>query len=341
MLRTSFALGLLVSGSLSFSTLSASAADPAADALFTAGKSLLAEGKVSEACEKFEESHRLEPLLGALMNLANCREQEGRLATAWTRWGEAADLAAQSGDARKDFADGRRRELEPRLPKLEIRVSGDPGGMLIYSDGAEVRTALRGVPVPVDPGEHLVEVTKDDEVLFRQKLVSVEGKPQVLELDLAKIATQPSLGRRQGAPPKKPPPLPEKPIETGTSTQAVVGFIVGGTGIAAAAAGFVFGGLALGQKSSADDPSNCTSQGSCAQTGLDAIGQAETFSHLSTGLVIGGATLTALGLVLVLTAPSDAASASELEQRARLEPTIHLGLAPNPGGLGLGLGGSF
>lgn len=339
MRRTSFALGLLVSGSLSFSTLAASAADPAADALFTAGKILLAEGKVSEACEKFEESHRLEPLLGALLNLANCREQEGRLATAWTRWGEAADLAAQTGDARKDFADGRRRELEPRLPKLEIRVSGDPGGMLIFSDGAEVRTALRGVPVPVDPGEHVVEVTKDDEVLFRQKLVSVEGKPQVVELDLAKIATQPSLGRRQGAPPKRPPPLPPKPVETGTSTQTVVGFIVGGTGIAAAAAGFVFGGLALGEKSSADDPSNCTSQGSCAQTGLDAISGAETFSHVSTGLVIGGATLTALGLVLVLTAPSG--GASELDQRAQLEPTIHLGLAPNPGGLGLGLGGSF
>lgn len=330
---------MLVSSSLHSFSLAASAADPAADALFTAGKSLLAEGKVSEACEKFEESHRLEPLLGALLNLANCREQEGRLATAWTRWGEAADLAAQTGDARKDFADERRRELEPRLPKLEIRVSGDPGGMLIFSDGAEVRTALRGVPVPVDPGEHVVEVTKDDEVLFREKILSEEGKLRSVELDLAKIATQPSLGRRQGAPPKKPPPLPAKPIETGTSTQAVVGFIVGGTGIAAAAAGFVFGGLALGEKSSADDPSNCTSQGACAQTGLDAISQAETFSHVSTGLVIGGATLTALGLVLVLTAPSDAAS--ELEQRARLEPTIHLGLAPNPGGLGLGLGGSF
>jgi hypothetical protein len=339
--RTSFRLGFLVSAALALSTVDARAADPAADALFTAGKTLLAEGKVSEACEKFEESHRLEPMLGALLNLANCREQEGRLATAWTRWGEAADLASRSGDARKDFADGRRRELEPRLPKLEIRVTGDPGGLLIFSDGAEVRTALRGVPVPVDPGEHVVEVAKDDEVLFRQKLVSVEGKPQVLELDLGKIATQPSLGRRQGAPPKKPAPVAPTPIETGTSTQAVVGFIVGGTGLAATAVGFVFGGLAMGRKNSADDPSNCTSQGSCAQTGLDDISRAETLSHLSTGLVIGGAALTSLGLVLVLTAPSDAASASELEQRAQLEPTIHLGLAPNPGGLGLGLGGSF
>jgi hypothetical protein len=341
MLRTSFALGLLAWGCLTFSTLPASAADPAADALFTAGKGLLAEGKVSEACEKFEESHRLEPLLGALLNLANCREQEGRLATAWTRWGEAADLAARSGDPRKDFAAERRRELEPRLPKLELRVSGDPGGLLIYSDGVEVRAALRGVPVPVDPGEHVVEVTKDEEVLYREKLVSEEGKLRTVELDLAKIATQPSLGRRQGAPPKKPPPLPPARTESGTSTQALVGFIVGGTGIAAAAVGFVFGGLALGQKNSADDPTNCTSQGVCAQTGLDAISHAETFSHLSTGLVIGGATLTALGLVLVLTAPSDAASASELEQRAKLEPTIHLGLAPNPGGLGLGVGGTF
>jgi hypothetical protein len=299
----------------------------------------MAEGRIPEACEKFEESHRLDPLLGALLNLANCREQEGRLATAWTRWGEAADMAKQAGDARQGFAEERREALAPRLPKLEIRVSGDPGGLTIYSDGAEVRAALRGVPIPVDPGEHVVEVAKEDEVLFREKVVSEEGKLRTLELDLAKIATRPSLGRRQGAPPKKPPPTAPQPVESGTSGQTIAGFVVGGAGIAATAVGFVFGGLALGRKNAADDPSNCTSQGACAQTGLDAISRAETFSHLSTGLVIGGAALTSLGLVLVLTAPSG--ESSELEQRAGLEPTVHLGLAPNPSGFGLGVGGRF
>uniref|UniRef100_UPI002608D15B guanylate kinase n=1 Tax=Acidithiobacillus sp. TaxID=1872118 RepID=UPI002608D15B len=35
-------------------------------------KTLIAEGKITEACEKFEESYKLEPLLGALLNLASC-----------------------------------------------------------------------------------------------------------------------------------------------------------------------------------------------------------------------------------------------------------------------------
>ena len=43
-----------------------------AESLFREGKRLSSEKKFSEACPKFEESYRLDPGLGTLLNLATC-----------------------------------------------------------------------------------------------------------------------------------------------------------------------------------------------------------------------------------------------------------------------------
>src|SRR5262245_61414545 len=61
----------------------------AAEALFQAGREAMDARDYKTACERFEESHRLEPTAGALLNLANCREKLGELATAWQRFQEA------------------------------------------------------------------------------------------------------------------------------------------------------------------------------------------------------------------------------------------------------------
>jgi hypothetical protein len=67
----------------------------------------LTEGRVSDACPKFEESHRLDPSGGTILNLALCHEKEGKLARSWSEFNEA------SAFARRDYrAD---REAEPYL----------------------------------------------------------------------------------------------------------------------------------------------------------------------------------------------------------------------------------
>jgi hypothetical protein len=54
-----------------------------AEALFEAGREALDKGDYEVACQRFEESNRLESAAGTILNLANCREQLGQLASAW------------------------------------------------------------------------------------------------------------------------------------------------------------------------------------------------------------------------------------------------------------------
>ena len=87
-LLSSLSIGLLLARAAG-----AQGPDAAAQLLFDDGKKLLAAGKVSEACPKFEESHRLVPNGGTLTNLAECLELDGKLASAWLRYKELAARA--------------------------------------------------------------------------------------------------------------------------------------------------------------------------------------------------------------------------------------------------------
>jgi len=57
------------------------------------------QGDYAAACPKLEESQRLDPALGTLLNLADCREQEGNVATAWSLFRDAESLARRGGHA--------------------------------------------------------------------------------------------------------------------------------------------------------------------------------------------------------------------------------------------------
>src|SRR5262245_31877335 len=62
----------------------------AAEALFEEGRSALAAGDLDLACARFRESNRLDPAVGTVLNLADCEEKRGKLATAWTLFRRAS-----------------------------------------------------------------------------------------------------------------------------------------------------------------------------------------------------------------------------------------------------------
>ncbi len=72
-----------------------------AEQLFRDGRELLDAGKTDEACEKFAASQRLAPAIGTQLNLATCREKQGKTATAWSLFVDVESAAQRAGDAKR------------------------------------------------------------------------------------------------------------------------------------------------------------------------------------------------------------------------------------------------
>ncbi|HEX4416382.1 MAG TPA: hypothetical protein VH165_00725 [Kofleriaceae bacterium] len=136
---------------------SARAQSAEAETLFREAKRLLKKGQIAEACDKLEAADRLEPTAGTELNLADCREKNGQLATAWAAWVKAAATAKHAGDAER-AAEARRRAaaLEPKLIYLTIAVPADSrvDGLVIKRNDTVIDPALWDQRTPVDPAEY-------------------------------------------------------------------------------------------------------------------------------------------------------------------------------------------
>ena len=156
-------LGVCTVGLSTFSARPASAVSAsdraAAQTLFDRAKRLMSEGKFAEACPALEESERIEARSGTLLNLADCYEHAGRLASAWSTFLDAAALAKTTGNIdREQGARERAAALAPRLSKLVILLqpSANLEGLEILRDGDPVGRPQLGLPVPADSGPHVV-----------------------------------------------------------------------------------------------------------------------------------------------------------------------------------------
>jgi hypothetical protein len=304
--------------------------DPAAaEALFEAGRQAATRGDWATACPKFAESERLDPAAGTLLNLADCEEHLGHLAAAWDAWHEAiASLAP--GDDRAGPARKRAAALDARIPRLTVRLPADaPPGASVHRDGLELGAASLGVPMPVDPGAHVVRVDAAGHEPSSTSVTLAEGESRVLEVSAgAAIASQPvSAQPTPPAPAPSPPPVEAPAPAPAHPVLRTTGFVLGIAGLASLAAGGTTGALALAQKSTVQ--AHCPQPRGCDQTGLDAAQSGHTFATVSDVTFVAGGVLLAAGAALVLLNP------------ARSAPTTGWLVAPAPGGASLGFQGSF
>src|ERR1700679_1006853 len=130
----------------------------AVEALFSEGKRLAGEGRFAQARPKFLATHTLEHRLGTLLNLADCYEKNGQLASAWARFVEAKTLAGRASQPeRATFAGQHASALEPRRSTLTIVIDHPSDGLVVKRDGVVVDPAAYGVAVPVDGGPHTID----------------------------------------------------------------------------------------------------------------------------------------------------------------------------------------
>lgn len=265
----------------------------AAQALFDEATALKSKDDWAGACPKFESSYKLDPALGTLLNLANCFEKIGKIASAWARWEEAYQWATKNNDDRAEYAKNNRDALAPRLPKLKIAVTNPVAALSIERDTAGVLPAMYGSSLPVDPGEHTVFVKRGDEVLKTEKIKVAEAQSAEVALDLAAIEKA------------APPPKPKKDVVVvGPSpTLRKVGWGVGATGLAGVLAAGVIEIYALSRKSLADDPKNCFER-LCTPAGKAFADDAKTFAEVGQWVGIGSLVVTAVGVTLLIVTPS-------------------------------------
>jgi hypothetical protein len=282
----------------------------AAEALFNQGRDLMTKGKHAEACPKFEASQQLDPGLGTMLNLAECYEKTGRTASAWAVYREAIPLARASGSkARQDLATERSQALQERLSTLTIRaMSGEPDGaqLDVRRDGVQVQPAELGSPIPVDPGEHLIEVTAPGKQPWSSK-VQVGADAAKVQVDIP--ALEPDGGSAAAPPPaaadkpsatdsSTPPPAPQR---TG-SAQRTAGLITAGVGVVGLGLGTFFGLQASSSWSDAKEKCD-DSLYNCGKEGTDLKQTASSQATLSNVGFIAGGALVGLGAVLFFTAP--------------------------------------
>lgn len=312
-------------------TASAQGDAAAAEQLYKEGKALAKKGDFAAACPKFEASYKLDKGLGTLVNLADCHERIGKIASAWAEWSEAVDLANRLDDDRGKMAAKRRDKLEPKLPKLEVRVSNPVGSLSVYRGDTIISDAAYGTPLAVDPGEITVGVRRGDKVLKTETVTAKEAETVSVAFDLGALDKE--------FPEEKPPPPPavvvapppSKPAgPPPSSTQKTLGYVIGGAGVVALATAGVLTYVAMQKKSKADEPDQCVNQ-YCSPNGFDTIDSAKSYATIAQWVGIGGVLLTSVGATLIFTAPSapEQAKARARAPRAAVAPWV----APTGGGV--------
>jgi hypothetical protein len=166
----------------------------AARTLFEQARSLVKAGDYAAACPKFEAASRLYVSPGTLLNLGDCHEQLGQTASAWTRFGEAASVAARMGrDETAEEARRRQRAIQPRLMHVSIRVSSPVPGLVVERDGIAIAAAAWGSSLPVDAGQHRLTASAPDHEPWSTSFeLSRAGETVIVDVPALEALTEPS-----------------------------------------------------------------------------------------------------------------------------------------------------
>jgi hypothetical protein len=343
-------------------------AEPAGDSDKTVAESLDAEGRAlldqrhyDEACDRFSESYRLLPGNGVLLRLGLCQELQGKTASAWLTFRDAAARAHASGDAQVErLATRRATAIEPRLSRLTVRLDPDASAaplLRVTRDGVSLGRAALGSPLPIDPGSHRIEASTPDGQQFTQTVVIAGGGDETVTVtfDHARAVTaaapagEPAPAPLAGQAPadapagqavegparqakvaapvdeaaarKKPTPAADVGLERAWSAQKTAALAVGGLGLAGLGTGVAFQLAVFAKRDRAE--SLCPTRRDCSPEAISARDEGKSNARFAAATFAAGAAGVVGGLVLWFTAPS--ASSSTRARAPHLTPVLAAG----------------
>lgn len=326
----------------------------AAEALFRDGKERMAAKDFARACPKLADSFRLDPATGTLLALALCHEREGKLASAWAEYAEAAARSKRESRAdREKAAQDKVAGLEPKLSQLTIALA--PGiaetGIEVTRNGAAVGTGTLGSAVPVDGGSYAIEATAPRKKPWRGKVnVATSGDKQTLTIprleedpiaaidpkarklpairpgDTSGVPAAPVVA--PAAPAAKEAPPAESSHHFGWVETTFVAAGVVGLGI-----GTVFMLQAIGKNEQSE--SGCDANNLCTPQATQDRLDARQYGQIATVSYIAGGALVATGVAIYLIGGANQANTERSSASLQAAPL------PVNGGFGGALRGTF
>jgi hypothetical protein len=245
----------------------------------------MSAGRYETGCPSIEESYKLDPRPGTLFTRAECEAKRGWIGTAVELYDAylaqfdrlPRDKQVQQGQ-RASIARTQRATLAPQVPQITLLLVPEaPRRTIVRRDGREVAPATLGLALPVDPGEHVVQVTEPDLPPAEVRIRVVAGQKMLFTL------------------PRPAPPSPFTPTR-------IAGISLGALGVVGLVVGAATGGAALAKKSVVK--AHCNFPGDpygCDTTGLAAANAGKTLATASTASLVVGAVAAATGVVLALT----------------------------------------
>lgn len=327
-LSTRWALWLGGLGLFLVHTRGAYGQDAAAELLLQEGKKQIAQGNLDAGCASFAKALELHKHPRMRINLADCMEKQGKLASAWAEYIETRRMATKlveqdpSEAKRISYINEKIKALEPRLSYLLVIAEKKAPGLEIFRD--KVPTP-EGTKVPVDTGSYTLTAKAPGYVAWSQSIkIQGEGSTQTLNIPPLSpdTASPPATASPSSSSPGQPAasvseqPAPasskEIPLVPGTpagSGRTIAGWTLSGVGLLAGGVGLFFGSKAL---SSYDEAKKlCLDRKNCSPIAMGKRNDADSQATVANIAVGGGLLLLGAGAYLLLTRGNDATTSGK------------------------------
>jgi hypothetical protein len=273
-------------------------------------------GDFSGACASFEESLALEPAVGTQLNLGECYERLGRLASAFRAFdagAHAADALGQGERARR--AHTRAQRLLERLSTLTLVVPNQSAHLELRLDGLPLAREQWGVALPVDRGTHVVEARRQLGAPWRAQIVITREAERV-----SITIPEPSAARLSAPLPETKPRPASLQIPAGKAPMPTVRRLavsLAAVGVLGLGAGTLLGVRAKDKWQQRE--AVCDDDDICEPSARRLTAEARSAATWSTVSFVAGGALATAGVALFFVRPRSRA-------RAVLVPSLGSGL---------------